>query len=73
MNKPLAVVVATILGSGFIAVFVYGLSAGGATAFVLVKGSVLAVGLLAVWLTVERAGRRKTDGEDDAEISGGSE
>lgn len=73
VNKPLAVVVAAIVASVIMAVFVYGLSAGDAAVMVVVKGGVLVVGLLFAWVTVRGAQRRKTYDEDDAEIGEVSE
>lgn len=67
VNKPLAAVVAALVASVVMAVFVYGLSADGAALFVLVKATVLGVGLLWAWLTVKHA-RRKSGGVDDAEV-----
>ncbi len=67
VNKPLAAVVLAIVASVIMAVFVYGLSADGAALFVLLKATVLGVGLLWAWLTVKRA-RRKSDEELDAEV-----
>lgn len=68
VNKPLAAVAAAIVLSAIMAVFVYGLSADGAALFVLLKVTVLGVGLLWAWLTVRHAQRRKAQHEDDAEI-----
>lgn len=65
VNKPLAAVVAAIVASVIMAVFVYGLSADGAALFVLLKATVLGVGLLWAWLTVKRARRKKSDDADD--------
>ena len=65
VNKPLAAVVAAIVASVIMAVFVYGLSADGAALFVLLKATVLGVGLLWAWLTVNRARRKKSDDADD--------
>jgi Flp pilus assembly protein TadB len=68
VNKPLAVVVAAIAASAIMAVFVYGLSADGAALFVLLKATVLIVGLLWSSLTVKRARRRNSDDEREAEV-----
>ncbi len=66
VNWPVAVVLAAIVASVVMAVFVYGLSADGAALFVLLKATVLGGGLLWAWLTVKRA-RRKSGDVQDAE------